>query len=1128
MSAAGAPFGQVARRCGRFAARVFNLVFRAAVGLLLVAAVALALLFSRLSDGPLPLPWLAGALERAANTPGQAGRVAIGGVALIWDGTGLDRPLDLHLSAITLTDVAGGRMVALPEATVGLSIRALLLGRIAVRSVALGGLDVRLVRAADGSIGLDPGAEAEPRTSAGQAGEAADRGSAGGAALSYALRLLTGPDDGPFGRHQLRRVSLRNARVSIADAELGASWSLPDLDLDLRRSGGGLEAQGRATLHLGAETVPLGVAGQWSPGDGGAALALRIARARPASLAAATPKLAPLAMLDADVAATMRLTLDPRFRRTSTAFGVQVSAGRIVVPGGAAIPIRGGAVELTATPEKVELTRAALRLDGAGAVPVPVVSASALLRLGEAPTLSLTATLPRLDLAGLARVWPEGLGGNERAWLVGNLTAGVVSDLALTLEASLPADLSGLSPRQLGVTGRVEGVSVHYLRPMPPAEDARGTFHVDLDRAEVVVDGARVGRSVQGRGTVRITGLSGDPQLADIALDIGAPVDSVLGLLQHARLKLFETRPLPAAVRDATGTASAKLSLRFPLLDALPVEEVRVAVEAEVTDARLPKLLAGQDVTDGRLSLAVGNDGLRLRGQVRLAGTPLAVTYDQDFRSGPANQVVERLRAEGKAEERLLAAFGLGSDGSLTGAPATTVQLAIRRNGQGEAAIRADLRAARIAIPLAGYEKPEGQPGSAEATLRMARERITAIDNVRVEAPDLAARGRIGFAEGVPDRITLASLVIGRTRAAGEVVLGRDGTIGVTARGAELDASALFRPAPTPPRTGHEPPSPGPPLRLDLGFERVWLANQKSVEAVSMRLDRRAGRIEQLSVSGRTGPDQPFEATVARRADHRGLLLRASDAGAFLAATDVITSMAGGRLALEGRFEEPTDLLSGSAEITDFRVRDAPAIGRLLQAMTLYGLVDLARGPGLAFSRLTAPFTWRGGVLTLADARAFSPSLGVTVKGSIDTNARQLALEGTLVPAYFFNSLLGNIPLIGRLFSPERGGGVFAATYSVSGPMADPQVSVNPLAALTPGFLRGLFGIFDSPSAPAPEGTAAPSAPAATVPGAAATDAQPPAARPAAPPAVPPAAPRSPGPVMPPPGGVGSSGVPPG
>ena len=30
--------------------------------------------------------------------------------------------------------------------------------------------------------------------------------------------------------------------------------------------------------------------------------------------------------------------------------------------------------------------------------------------------------------------------------------------------------------------------------------------------------------------------------------------------------------------------------------------------------------------------------------------------------------------------------------------------------------------------------------------------------------------------------------------------------------------------------------------------------------------------------------------------------------------------------------------------------------------------------------------------------------------------------------------------------------------YSAEGPMNDPEVSVNPLSLLTPGFLRGIFG----------------------------------------------------------------------
>jgi hypothetical protein len=85
--------------------------------------------------------------------------------------------------------------------------------------------------------------------------------------------------------------------------------------------------------------------------------------------------------------------------------------------------------------------------------------------------------------------------------------------------------------------------------------------------------------------------------------------------------------------------------------------------------------------------------------------------------------------------------------------------------------------------------------------------------------------------------------------------------------------------------------------------------------------------------------------------------------------------------------------------------------------------------------------------------------LGITAQGALDLRHHTADITGTVVPAYFFNQLLGDLPLIGKIFSPEKGGGVFAARYSVRGKLSDPKVGVNPLSALTPGFLREGFGL---------------------------------------------------------------------
>jgi hypothetical protein len=216
-----------------------------------------------------------------------------------------------------------------------------------------------------------------------------------------------------------------------------------------------------------------------------------------------------------------------------------------------------------------------------------------------------------------------------------------------------------------------------------------------------------------------------------------------------------------------------------------------------------------------------------------------------------------------------------------------------------------------------------------------------------------------------------------------------------------------------------------------------------------------------------TAGDGPFTISIMPQPGGRKLVAEAQDAGAMLYAFDLVQSMKGGHLNVDGAYDDSnaSHMLRGRAEITDFRVANAPVVVRLLQGISVYGLLDAAQGPGLGITRMEAPFQLGNDVLTLDDAHAASPSLGFTVKGQIDLGHHNVNLQGTVVPAYFFNSLLGKLPLIGRLFSPETGGGLFAAAYFIHGSFDNPDVLVNPLSAITPGFLRGFFGLFDT-SAP--------------------------------------------------------------
>jgi hypothetical protein len=213
---------------------------------------------------------------------------------------------------------------------------------------------------------------------------------------------------------------------------------------------------------------------------------------------------------------------------------------------------------------------------------------------------------------------------------------------------------------------------------------------------------------------------------------------------------------------------------------------------------------------------------------------------------------------------------------------------------------------------------------------------------------------------------------------------------------------------------------------------------------------------------------QPIHVTVTRAPGHiEAIHVDTQNAGFLLSALGAYNGLENGALILDEKYHANGDS-AGLLTVQKFRLMQAPVFVKILQGLSLYGIPAATSGPGLAFDRLVAPYAISNNVLTLTGARAFSSSLGFTASGTIGLADGTTDLDTTIVPAYALNAALGRIPLIGRLFSAEKGGGLFAVRAHITGQLTDPKISVNPLSALTPGFLRDLFSPAESHKPPAP------------------------------------------------------------
>ncbi len=119
-------------------------------------------------------------------------------------------------------------------------------------------------------------------------------------------------------------------------------------------------------------------------------------------------------------------------------------------------------------------------------------------------------------------------------------------------------------------------------------------------------------------------------------------------------------------------------------------------------------------------------------------------------------------------------------------------------------------------------------------------------------------------------------------------------------------------------------------------------------------------------------------------------------------------------------------------------------------------------GNAVGFTRLKVDFQRSGSRLDMKNATMYGQAIGLSVDGWLDYVHDTVAMTGTFVPAFAVNNLFSQVPVIGVLLGGASNEGLFAINFRISGSASTPTLSVNPLSAIAPGFLRKIFGALDA------------------------------------------------------------------
>ncbi len=645
----------------------------------------------------------------------------------------------------------------------------------------------------------------------------------------------------------------------------------------------------------------------------------------------------------------------------------------------------------------------------------------------EGWTVALDTKVDGLSLERMMGLWPEGFRPGMRAWFAANVDGGEMRDFAGAVRIR-----PGEAPLLSATYGFAEA-EVHVLPAQPPVRAAAGTVWFQDDAFVLSLDAGELlpsqGGAVELAGSALIVADTRIPNPpATLRFRSEGTITAAMAVLDLPPFNVVSATGLPVTLADGRIALAGDVALRLGEVGG------RVAWDlvGEMKGVRSEVIVPGRVLAASTLQLRTDPDRVEIAGAMTLDGVPASGTWVQPF-GGEAT-----IRAEVELSPRSLDVFGIGlPDGTLNGAGIGEVEIGFPRGEQPEFVLRSDLRGLGLSLPQVGWTKAADTGGAfvAEGVLGT----VPQVRRIALETPGLEAVGAITLLEdGSLDRARFDQVRIGTWFEGPVDIVGRGAAavVGVEVRGGRLDLTeAQFG----------DSGGPGGPISATLAELQVM--DGLVLTDLRSEIDASAGL--QGAFVGRVNGGPAVEGTIMPVPGGVEIHVESERAADLLRSAGFFEGAEGGSLDLwltqtgvEGQFD-------GRLAIDGLRVTEAPALAQLLNAVSVFGLLQQMAGQGIVFDEVRAFFRIDPDRVTITRSSAVGVGLGLSLDGVYWTEPETVDMQGVISPFYIFNS-------VGEVLT-RRGEGLVGFSYRLTGPLANFDVGVNPLSVLTPGMFREIF-----------------------------------------------------------------------
>lgn len=1033
--------------------RLFRYTLVSVAALVALAVLCLGFLFWKISAAPVTSTELTPYVEAALARFVPGGEAKIEHTSFAWDN--IDYSLSLACDGVKIRDAQGAMVASFPSVNLKIGVWSALRGRLLPIEMKADDAQFWATRRKDGAW-MAGGVTADAKAS--------DSG-------VDIFSILQDIGDEIANQYLNHAIAIKRAVWAVHDETIDKDWLLTAREITLDHRG--KKAEGRATIEVaqGDHSSSVDALYRYDRKEKRHQIELSFQDINLAALASQHPKLAMLALADVPLSGTISFGADRDLNLSDSAISVKGGAGTLenAALWDRKLPVKGLSLaahfdqdegKLTLDNFSVDFNGPKLNVTGEAETPFSRNFVWAHPRQSGALTAEIT--LEALPMDRFAEIWPKTAIPNARSWIALHMSKGKFDGGVVKLEGKVdwndPAQTQILS----GAGGlAASGARIAYMDGMPPVDDASAEASFDLKKMDVKILSGHTGDIKIEPFTLSMTDLEKDTQYITIPLRLTGPTQSVLKLLDAPPLGYAKRIGLNPA--DTEGTAEGTLTLRFPMLDALLLKDIAYKAEAQFRNFGLRNKIPHVTASQGDLAFRLNDEGFELEGPIALNKVPLSLVWKSRFDARQSGLPIHEATVTGAFKDDSWAAFELGGVVNAEGAAPVKIHYENLRDGFSTLSGEIDFKPAAAHILPFSLNKPRGVP----AALSFAAE-IKDGENIKVTSLNLQGKGLNvkGTAEldsktGELRKAAFDPYIVARSNATVSYTDDPDGAVAIVAQGRSLDIAG-------PDETNDkrkkekkaEAQTPAPPPRArtyQIKVGRLYTSKTGFMSKFSLKAERDKQGWKSIDLDGAAQGEVPVDISLATQGGVSVFSLHASDFGQLLHGLGLTDTIKGGTINVNGKgSKEDPRAVEGKVKINSFTVSGLPILARLLSAVSPFGFMDLITGEA-AFDHMRGNFLWEGDRVEISKMRAAGSVVGINLDGHMDFAKSETNLNGTLVPFSFVNSVIGSIPLLGDMITGGDGQGVIAAAFTVKGPMSDPEISVNPVSLLTPGFLRNLF-----------------------------------------------------------------------